>query len=74
MKSESRQPELPKLPHGDGVLVYTSNGKILYRKSIPVDGDYRRLAVTGRTLKERCPLKNNAPYSCNVRNLHGAYN
>lgn len=52
MKSESRQPELPKLPHGDGVLVYTSNGKILYRKSIPVDGDYRRLAVTGRTLKE----------------------
>lgn len=52
MKSESRQPELPKLPHGDGVLGYTSNGKILYRKSIPVDGDYRRLAVTGRTLKE----------------------
>lgn len=52
MKSESRQPELPKLPHGDGVLVYTSNGKILYRKSIPVDGDYKRLAVTGRTLKE----------------------
>ena len=51
MKSESRQPELPKLPHGDGVLVYTSNGKILYRKSIPVDGDYRRLAVTGYTLK-----------------------
>ena len=52
MKSESRQAELPKLPHGDGVLVYTSNGKILYRKSIPVDGDYKRLAVTGRTLKE----------------------
>ena len=52
MKSESRQPELPKLPHGDGVLVYTSNGKILYRKSIPVDGGYKRLSVTGHTLKE----------------------
>ena len=52
MKSESRQPELPKLPHGDGILVYTSNGKILYRKSIPVDGGYKRLSVTGYTLKE----------------------
>lgn len=52
MKSESRQPELPKLPHGDGVLVYTANGKILYRKSIPVDDGYKRLSVTGCTLKE----------------------
>lgn len=44
--------QLPKLPKGDGTLIYTHGGKILYRKSIPVDGDYRRLAVTGRTLKE----------------------
>ena len=54
MKSASRQPELPKLPHGDGVLVYTSNGKILYRKSIPVDGGYRRLAVTGDAHSREC--------------------
>lgn len=44
--------QLPKLPKGDGTLIYTHGGKILYRKSIPVDGDYKRLAVTGRTLKE----------------------
>ena len=44
--------QLPKLPKGDGTLIYTHGGKILYRKSLPVDGDYKRLAVTGRTLKE----------------------
>lgn len=52
MKSGNVQQELPKLPHGDGVLAYTENGKILYRKSIPVDDGYKRLSVTGYTLKE----------------------
>ena len=52
MKNENKHQELPKLPHGDGVLVYTANGKILYRKSIPVDDGYKRLSVTGYTLKE----------------------
>lgn len=33
--------QLPKLPKGDGTLIYTHGGKILYRKSIPVDGDYK---------------------------------
>ena len=50
-KAENKQ-ELPKLPKGEGTLRYAHGGKILYRKSIPVDGDYRRLAVTGHTLKE----------------------
>ena len=49
-KTENKQ-ELPKLPKGEGTLRYAHGGKILYRKSIPVDGDYRRLAVTGYTLK-----------------------
>lgn len=50
-KAENKQ-ELPKLPKGEGTLRYAHGGKILYRKSIPADGDYRRLAVTGHTLKE----------------------
>lgn len=43
---------LPKLPKGDGTLRYAHGGKILYRKSIPVDNGYKRLSVTGCTLKE----------------------
>lgn len=44
--------QLPKLPKGDGTLIYTHGGKILYRKSIPMDNGYKRLSVTGCTLKE----------------------
>lgn len=51
-KTENKQ-ELPKLPKGEGTLRYASGGKILYRKSVSVEGgSYKRLAVTGRTLKE----------------------
>ncbi|WP_455502420.1 hypothetical protein [Gemmiger sp.] len=44
--------QLPKLPKGDGTLIYTHGGKILYRKLIPTDDGYKRLSVTGNTLKE----------------------
>ena len=46
--------ELPKLPKSDGTLRYAHGGKILYRNSIPVDNGYKRLSVTGCTLKEWC--------------------
>lgn len=52
MKKAEGQQELPKLPKGEGTLRYAHGGKILYRKSIPVGGDYKRLAVTGATLKD----------------------
>lgn len=50
-KLEYKQ-ELPKLPKGDGTLRYAHGGKILYRKSIPMNDGYKRLAVTGATLKD----------------------
>ena len=50
-KLEYKQ-ELPKLPKGDGTLRYAHGGKILYRKSIPMNDCYKRLAVTGATLKD----------------------
>lgn len=66
--------QLPKLPKGDGTLIYTHGGKILYRKSIPVDGDYKRLAVTGRTLKECLTLcrrkKLKSKRGCNLRAIN----
>lgn len=50
-KLEYKQ-ELPKLPKGDGTLRYAHGGKILYRKSISMNDGYKRLAVTGATLKD----------------------
>lgn len=50
-KLEYKQ-ELPKLPKGDGTLRYAHGGKILYRKSVPLDDGYKRLSVTGCTLKD----------------------
>ena len=52
MEKVGDKQELPKLPRGDGTLRYAHGGKILYRKSIPVDNGYKRLSVTGCTLKE----------------------
>lgn len=52
MEKVGDKQELPKLPKGDGTLRYAHGGKILYRKSIPVDNGYKRLSVTGCTLKE----------------------
>ena len=52
MEKVGDKQELPKLPKGVGTLRYAHGGKILYRKSIPVDNGYKRLSVTGCTLKE----------------------
>lgn len=52
MKETTKLPELPRLPKGQGTLIYTHGNKILYRKAIPVDGGYKRLAVTGNNIKE----------------------
>lgn len=52
MEKVGDKQELPKLPKGDGTLRYAHGGKILYRKSIPVENGYKRLSVTGCTLKE----------------------
>ena len=47
MAKQDCSQQLPKLPKGDGTLIYTHGGKILYRKSVPVDDGYKRLSVTG---------------------------
>ena len=52
MKEATKLPELPRLPKGQGTLIYTHGNKILYRKAIPVDGGYKRLAVTGNNIRE----------------------
>ena len=52
MEKVGDKQELPKLPKGDGTLRYAHGGKILYRKSIPMNDGYKRLAVTGATLKD----------------------
>lgn len=35
MKEATKLPELPRLPKGQGTLIYTHGNKILYRKAIP---------------------------------------
>lgn len=52
MKEATKLPELPRLQKGQGTLIYTHGNKILYRKAIPVDGGYKRLAVTGNNIRE----------------------